>query len=497
MSKPTNPLIILGYDAGRPDLLIEEARAGRLKVLSRLLRDGAWGKISGPELHYEHGTWLSIFSGVSRKEHGYYFFRQLEPGTYNLKRVTGRDAAAKPFWANLVGTGLTAAVVDVPDNFPVAGLPGIQICNWTTHESDSPPEALPKNLISLYHEKLGKNFQIKELHESNEKEDLKIFERLKERVRVKGELVRRAMAGNQFDLTVCLFSESHVATHQFWNYRTSENATLRQATADIYAAIDEEMQQILALAQPEPNVFLFSSTGMTDQYPCSGLIESFCRELGYKVLKPQAARPKRGIDWIRRAFPESWRIAVSRQLCSRNQREALLTDQFRNYTDWEQTTLFPIPSIYHSYLRVNLKGREPQGIVSLNEYDALLDRVEKDLNELIDPQSNEKAVQKIHRTTRVLGGAPHAVLPDLVVQWTPRNQWLREVRHPKATLRQSRPEFFRASEHTTEGFFAAAGPAIQKHGEQPTASSLDFVSEFLRLLGKPASSATQKKALFP
>src|SRR5688572_30501726 len=107
------------------------------------MRNGFWGRTAGGDLLNEHGAFVSLFSGVSCAEHGYYYSRQLRPGTYDLYPTTSRDARVRPFWSLLRGTGLRAAIIDVPDTVPVPGLPGLQLCDWATHNPRWPAQAEP------------------------------------------------------------------------------------------------------------------------------------------------------------------------------------------------------------------------------------------------------------------------------------------------------------------------------------------------------------------
>ena len=66
----------------------------------------------------EHGTRLSLWSGTPRSRHGYYYFRQLIPGTYDLEPWSARNASARPFWSRLRDRRI--AVVDAPEAFPLA-----------------------------------------------------------------------------------------------------------------------------------------------------------------------------------------------------------------------------------------------------------------------------------------------------------------------------------------------------------------------------------------
>jgi predicted AlkP superfamily phosphohydrolase/phosphomutase len=76
-----SPLVILGFDAGDPQLLQSWAQAGHLPTLASIMRRGVWTKTKGAELALEHGVWQSVFSGLSRGKHGCYYLRQLKPGS--------------------------------------------------------------------------------------------------------------------------------------------------------------------------------------------------------------------------------------------------------------------------------------------------------------------------------------------------------------------------------------------------------------------------------
>lgn len=98
------PLVIIGIDAGDPQFIEEWAGQGHLPNISSVMNRGFWGGTAGPELVTEHGVWISLLSGISRGTHGYHYFRQLKPGTYELESVTGLDIDAPPFWSHLIGT---------------------------------------------------------------------------------------------------------------------------------------------------------------------------------------------------------------------------------------------------------------------------------------------------------------------------------------------------------------------------------------------------------
>lgn len=498
------PLIVLGIDAGDPDFLMRWAREGQLPTLSGIMQRGAWGRTGGAELISEHGVWVSIFSGISRRDHGYFYFRQLEPGTYDLHTVTGLDVDAPPFWTRLDPNGRRFAVVDIPDYDPIAGLPGIQLAHWATHNNWDPDHfvtaAEPPELLEEVSRRFAPRLVTVENHDSTVAEDRRILEELLARVEMKGAACRALLERGPFDLVATVFAETHTANHQFWRYRSeidpdpSVDPLLRRAIRDIYTAVDREIGLLLERLPNESNVLVLSSVGMEDDFPATGLIEEFCRSFGYQASPPPGARSRRPMDWARRLVPERTRVALSRRL-SREARERLLASQFRASTDWSRTRAFTLPSAYTSFVRVNLRGREPSGIVAAGgEYEALLDEIEAGLATLVDPESGQPAVVGTTRTTAAFGCDPHPTLPDLWVDWKP-GRFLRRVVHPGGELVQNRPDFYRRSDHGRQGFFAAVGPEIAARGDVGEVDLLDLAPTMLALLGEPPAARMQGRPL--
>ncbi len=492
----TPPLVILGLDAGDPSFIQRWAQEGYLPMIASIMERGCWGRTGGPELISEHGAWVSLFSGISRSQHGYYYFRQLKPGTYDLETVTGLDIEAPPFWSYLCGRDKKIAVIDVPDSQPLFGLPGIQLANWATHNNWDPHRfstaSEPLALLQEVRRDFGPRLVTIEKSDSTFDEDRQIYNQLLEQVEKKGALCRHLLVRDRFDLVVIVFAESHVANHQFWQYHQEAQdcakaveGELTHAIRNVYQAIDREISLLLAQLPRESNIFIVSSVGMEDEYPTTGLIEAFCRQLGYQASPEARSVSFRPIELVRRLVPEAWRIALSRHL-PREKRERLLGDQFRSGTDWRKTTAFAIPASYTSFLRVNLRGRESAGIVEPGaEYEALLDRIEADLKQLVDPQTNEHAVTRVTRTVELFHCPPHMSLPDLFVEWKP-GCFMQRVVHPRAELVQKKPDFYRCSDHSSNGFVAAAGPSIQRQGTVGDVQVLDLAPTFLFLLGESA-----------
>jgi len=503
------PLVIFGLDAGDPDFISKWAKEGFLPTIASLFENGSWGKVTGPELICEHGIWVSLFSGISRSKHGYYYYQQLKPGTYDLQPMYGEKLRIPPFWSYLNQySNKNIFIMDVPDGYIIDRLSGIQIMNWATHDMQLPFLTEPNGLREYIHDNFGSRMKIDEKLNSHLTTDLRIYRQLLERIQKRGSLCRGLLKTKEFDLIVIAFSESHTATHQFWQYKSDMDKLetkaershgLANGIRNIYQAIDREMGLIISELPENANVVVVSSTGMQGQYPSIGLTEDFCHKLGYQVRKEiglsTSAGPTKPINLIRKIIPQSYRTMLSGLLPQKTQ-EFLLADKFRTATDWEKTAAFSIPSVYTSFVRINLRGREPKGIIGPGqEYEDVIQRLESDFIKLVDPQTGQPAVQEVKRTDKLFGGGPSLLLPDLFVNWKPCAHFIDKLMHPKTTLVQKKPEFFRGSDHTGTGLIISAGPDIQKRGFVGNLSLLDLVPTFLSLLGQPQSKELHGKVV--
>ena len=491
MTPRAKPLLVIQCDAFDPVLTQQWMDEGHLPTLAALRERGIVASVGGAEHVAELGLAMSAYTGVSRSQHGYYDYRQLRSGSYDLYPAAPADATVRPFWSVL--NGMRVATVDAGEVTPVEGLAGVQLSNWTAHQSATriePPVAVPSSAIAHARRTFGAPTRISEfLVGSKPSDDRPILTALLDRVRRKGELCRSLMRDGA-DLTVVGFYEAHTAGHRFWKYQQGRavDAELRQALRCVYSAIDHEIGTLIA-SQPDANVAVLSFFGMRDEYPSEGLMESFCRVLGYQ-LSPNAStgeHKQRSIrDVVRGLIPQSVRTAISRRLPNHVQEE-LLARAFRANADWSRTLAFNIPSLYTGHIRVNVRGREPQGIVEPGkEYRDVLDRVDADLRELEDPLTGSAAVRAVHRTTDLFGDSVPSHLPDLFVEWEPTPVFRAQVVHPRGVLRQEPPAYFRDSYHSLDGLAIFGGPSIRASSGPVTVDLLDLAPTFLALLETPA-----------
>jgi predicted AlkP superfamily phosphohydrolase/phosphomutase len=495
LARDRRPLVIFAVDALGAEAGEAWARDGLLPNIAAIMRRGCFGRIAGRELVSPQGAWLTFFSGSSPHEHGFYFNRRLRPGTYEAERITAREAPALPFWSRLRHERRPVAIVDARETYPLADLPGCQLANWAGVKSFNTARASrlaePPSLLEEARRVAGDPIEMSAYEPGAAlREEQRAQRAFVKRVEQKGTFSLHVLKKAAFDLVVIGFSDGHSSSHRFWDYRpagrrhrevAAQNCGLEGAIGEVYRAIDREIGRLLAELPADSNVFVVSMFGMKDQFPTEDLVETFCKHLGYQAIAQRGRSGWSPLAWARRAVPLQWRASLSRRLPLTIQHR-LQADRFASEADWPKTRAFALPSINTGFLRVNLRGREPEGIVDPNgEYGELLDEIEAELRKLTDARTGERLVERITRTATFSGGPP-ALLPDLFVEWIACDHFMDGISHPRAEWARGEPWFDRSSYHSLRGFMAAAGPSIAARGSVGEMEILDFAPTFLRLL---------------
>src|SRR5262249_24160623 len=155
--------------------------------------------------------------------HGFYYFRQLIPGTYDLRLFTSSDTGVQPFWKQLRSGRKTVAIIDPPESELVPGLAGFQLTDWAARylpQRAVRAAAEPAQLLREARQIFGPQITVHDYspHPSLA-EDRQVYRLLLDRVEKKGKLCRALLAKGRFDLAVVGFYEAHDAAHRFWDYR--------------------------------------------------------------------------------------------------------------------------------------------------------------------------------------------------------------------------------------------------------------------------------------
>jgi predicted AlkP superfamily phosphohydrolase/phosphomutase len=161
--------------------------------------------------------------------------------------------------------------------------------------------------------------------------------------------------------------------------------------------------------------------------------------------------------------------------------------------DWKHTRVFRLPSVGNSYLRVNLAGREPQGIVAPGaEYEAVLGEIAARFGALVNPETGEPAVEGVYFPATQFTGPLAQELPDAAILWNAKAP-INSITSPEIGVIEGRQISDRTGNHRPEGFALLHGPAF---AGGPASSNVDartiapFVTEYFGV-AMPAISETE------
>jgi predicted AlkP superfamily phosphohydrolase/phosphomutase len=150
--------------------------------------------------------------------------------------------------------------------------------------------------------------------------------------------------------------------------------------------------------------------------------------------------------------------------------------------DWAATRAFALPWTFDGYLRLNLRGREPHGIVEPGaERTALLDEIEAVLGELKIAGTEKPAVRRIVRAQETFAGRASAELPDLLVLWD-NDAPIEAIESPRLGRIRNRDHGPRGG-HTDRGAIFAWGPGVAAGAPISGARDIDVAPTVLALLG--------------
>ena len=234
------------------------------------------------------------------------------------------------------------------------------------------------------------------------------------------------LAQDRFELLWLNFSAAHKAGHHLWDPAgvTDEpldgelEHTLRKGLEDVYEAVDAALGRTLAALPGDADVIVFSPTGMGANTSRADLLPAMLDA----VLSENGLAPEQSPDgvrtpvWsLRSSISPEWRSRVARLLPDRL--VADMTTRLYVRADWSRTRAMAVPGENKGYIRLNLLGREREGIVLPSEADELLERITRGLTTFRDPDGSATIV-KVQRMSELAGGDSYAApLPDLVLTW--------------------------------------------------------------------------------
>jgi predicted AlkP superfamily phosphohydrolase/phosphomutase len=404
----------------------------------------------------------------------------------NASQIDGRM-----IWEYLSDAGLSCGVLNVPITYPPRKVNGYLVPGLLS--PDQGKTTWPPDLLKPYEAEFGPYRLTPRVSYKAGNEDEFIAD-IADLIVTQARYALRLMRDYPTDFTMAHFLATDIGQHALWKHQDpthpdhdpAQAARFGNAIRDIYARLDAVLGQMIELA-PDATVIVMSDHGFGPLHRIVNLNMLFL-EAGLLTLKQMPWVQFRAWAFKRGFTPAAvWKLIeriglqnivwhVSKK--ARNQ----VVNKFLGFedVDWSRTLAYSMGHVGQVY--INLKGREPQGIVEPGDYASVRERVIGVLSNLRSP-SGEPLVERIIPREQAASGPYLGRAPDLHIIM----DGYRTIAFPlfatdgKIVTRQIRGD---SGCHRLHGVFIARGQGIA-HGEIEGARIIDLAPTILHLMNVP------------
>ena len=418
-------LAILQFDSVSLPVLERLLADGRLPVLAELRARGFWRPLEAPDADIAAAVYHTLYSGVEAGEHGLYHTFQWRP---EQQRSSFMDSQPKPetVWERVTRSGGRSAIIDPFVSWAPRDHVGVALSGWQfSNRIILQRWSVPRNELGRLSRAYGRPRLLEEtLGAPSADHLLRLSAHLVEGPARAAAAALDVLGRQELDLLWVTFAPAHFAGHWlldptrlFDGRLDAERArSLARTLPSVYEATDEAIGRIVDALPAGADLMVVSPTGMGVNTSRADLLPGMVEAV---LSRGRAGSEVQGSSlWrIRGALPISVRRAFSRAMPAAVNR-ALVSGLYVHGTDWTQTRAFAVPGETQGLVRLNLKGRERDGIVDPAAAPGLLDELSAGLLTFRDPEGTAAVAACIRPQERWPGGARIDQLPDLLVRWT-------------------------------------------------------------------------------
>ena len=512
---PSPRVLMLGFDAMDPVITLDMAAAGRLPAFAGLIESAARAPTENPFGLFVGTLWSTFFTASTAATTGFYCWEEIAPGSYEKRLTSPESIRGAPFWEKVSADGLRVAVLDVPHTRAGTSLNGIQLSEWGCHDRHFGLRTHPPQLAAEVVERFGAHpilgadtFAVRDwapddylfrqgaLRQGDEEEQL--LAGLVAGATAKTRMSRAMLDDGPWDLFLNVYGEPHSAGHQSWHVRDPghprHDPELLRRVGDpveqIYVAMDAALGEHLAALDEETTVLVLLSHGMGPHYDATHLLPEILRRLD------SAYADEHRRSWQGRALGRAWSAlpaagraaggrliapALGRRAAGRHLRAV---DENDTEDERRRQRFFMSPNNFvFGGVRINLRGREPEGRVSPGtELHQLCRRLERDLLAIVNVATGEPVIRRVERTDDHYRREPLDALPDLLLEYN-HNRPVETIWSPTFGLAHGVYTQWRTGDHRPGGLLLTRGPGIVAGGEHPRLAIQDLAPSIARRLG--------------
>lgn len=380
--------LLLGLDGACLPVLDRLLDANAIPTIESLLEDGYVDDLTSQIPPWTPSAWPSLYTGVNPGRHGVYGFLTFDG--YDWDVVDRTNVREYALWELLDEHGYSSVVVNVPVTHPPREIDGAIVPGYVAPEN---PECVPEDALSRCTEKLdGDEYRIYPPQDGTRSDRLDTYADL---VESRGIVFRTLV--EQFDpaFGFLQFQQTDTVFHEHpgdWD-----------VIEHVYTAVDDTIRNVLESCQPR-NVIVVSDHGIGEYNGYEFRVNEFLREEGYVTtvrggdgmpswdsiarnqLRNGEQSDKRNKGVLERTAALAAKAGLTSQRLERLLKRVGLastvaaivpTDVIRAGTEqvnFENSQAY-MRSRIELGVRINLAGREPDGVVTQEQYESVRDEL--------------------------------------------------------------------------------------------------------------------------
>jgi len=488
-------VFIIGIDGATFDVIKPMVGAGELPVFARLMERGAFGPLLSTPNLISPSAWTSFLTGVNPGKHGIFEFYEKKRDCYGVRFINASDRKAASLWSILSDNGAKVGVVNVPMTYPAEKVNGFLIAGLESPGPEAKGFTYPAGLYEELKGALGRYIMEPGITSHVMAGDRDTAEALLyESIENRKASTLYLMKKYPWDFFNVVFRDTDPAQHCFWKFYDKgspdyEDSPYCRVIPEVYRRIDAAMGEIIAALPEDVTVIVLSDHGFGFRQYANLCLNGWLEGEGHLRSrgKEKAALTGRLYRQVEKRFKRKTKERLVRLLPGL--RDRVQSGVFFSKIDWSHTKAFA--DGIREGIYINLRGREPGGIVAPGEeYESLRDEIIAGLMETRDPQSGEPVVDKVLKREDVYDGEMTEMSPDLIVRWRP-DVGISGLRAADGAVYT--PHFLTeehrtiSGDHRETGVLFMTGPGI-KRGALRDASIMDLAPTILHVMGHSVPS---------
>jgi len=424
-------IMILGFDGATWSLLQPWIESGILPGFMKASQMGVKATLLSSTPPYSAPAWATFATGMNPGKHGIADFWQPTPDGRGVQLISSHSLAVPAIWSLLSQAGKRMAVINVPGTYPPREINGIMISGMMTPSEEAQwtyPHSLKNELISLQG-----GYAANPYATATQSKDFlrKVLDWVPRRETIHQKLLEQ----EDWDLFINVVQASDPIQHHFWNMMDGTHPDYDPVLAEkyapllmeSYAAMDAVLLDRLKRVDEHTALLVMSDHGFGPAQKYVH-INRLLAEMG--LLQFQDQNLSAGSMLQRGGYSMSAFYKLIRRLDPWNMR-GRLSNRVRHFLrrkmdqvlaapiDWARTKAYAGRSTGEA-IYINLRGRDPQGIIDPGEaYEHIRDQIITALENLRDPETGEKVISQVWRKEEIYQGPQLPILPDILFQISP------------------------------------------------------------------------------